>query len=81
VVNASTPGSYQIQLYVYAVQGGTDSVWVQLNQTTLINFTTFPSNPATGWRTVTTTSLTAGLHTIRLWRREPMGLGGIRVIV
>jgi hypothetical protein len=78
-VYVPTTTTYSIELFVYNPGGGTDSVWISMDSETATN-RGLTANLIPSWRNALTKSLTAGVHTLELYMREPMGIGGIRII-
>jgi hypothetical protein len=75
--------TYNIQLLIYAPTGNNDAIWIQLNTGTITSFTpnaVFQVQDAFWVSALANQSIAPGYHSIRLWRHEAMGIGGIRVV-
>jgi hypothetical protein len=76
-VSIPVSGTYDVQIFIYGAGGNTDSAWIAMDGETAIQV----GNVSTSWRNgLSAKSLTAGNHTLELYMREQMGIGGIRII-
>jgi hypothetical protein len=76
-VYVPTTTTYDVQIFIYGAGGNTDSGFIAMDGEAAIQF----GNASLSWRTgLSAKSLTAGNHTLELYMREPMGIGGIRII-
>jgi hypothetical protein len=76
-VYVPTTSTYDIQVLVYGAGGNTDSSFIGMDGQAGVQFGT----TSLVWRTgLAAKSLTAGNHTLELYMREPMGIGGIRIV-
>jgi hypothetical protein len=79
MIQINSTGNYNIQILTYAPVDTNDSFFYQLNTGAVTLFSPALSTTPQ-WNTVLTTSLTAGTQTFRIFRREAIGLCGIRVM-
>jgi hypothetical protein len=76
-VYVPTTTTYDIQVLVYGAGGNTDSCFIGMDGQAGVQF----GAASLVWRTgLAAKSLTAGNHTLELYQREPMGIGGIRIV-
>jgi hypothetical protein len=76
-VYVPTTTTYNVQIFIYGAGGNTDSCFISMDGEAAVQF----GNASLSWRTgLSAKSLTEGNHTLELYMREPMGIGGIRII-
>jgi hypothetical protein len=76
-VYVPTTTTYDVQIFIYGAGGNTDSCFISMDGGAAVQFGT----AAVVWRTgLASKSLTAGYHTLELYMREQMGIGGIRIV-
>jgi hypothetical protein len=69
--------TYDVQILIYGAGGNTDSCFIAMDGEAAIQFGT----PSLVWRTgLAAKNLAAGNHTLELYMREQMGIGGIRIV-
>jgi hypothetical protein len=75
-VYVPTSRTYDIQVFIYGAGGNTDSGFISVDNQTAVQY----GAAIVGWRTgLSAKSLTAGSHTLQIYQREQMGIGGIRI--
>lgn len=76
-VYVPTTTTYDVQIFIYGAGGNTDSCFIGMDGGAAVQF----GAAAVVWRTgLASKSLTAGYHTLELYMREQMGIGGIRIV-
>ena len=72
-----TTTTYDVQVFIYGAGGNTDSGFISVDNQAAVQY----GAALTVWRTgLSAKSLTAGAHTLQLYPREQMGIGGIRIV-